>query len=61
METLLDAAATLIALLSAFLLVYGAWLCMAPLQRDRSADEAAPTSPRKRARSASDRFSASSR
>jgi hypothetical protein len=61
METLLDIGAALMALLCALLLVYGAWLCLPRFQRRRSADEAAPTSSRKRLRSASERLSASSR
>lgn len=61
METLLDVGAALMALLSVLLLVYGAWLCLPRVQRNRSADEAAPTSSRKRRRSASERLSASSR
>jgi hypothetical protein len=60
METLLDIVVALIALLSAMLLAYGAWLCMSPFQRRRSAD-GAPISLRKRMRSVSERFSASSR
>jgi hypothetical protein len=60
METLVDAGAALMALLSAGLLVYGAWLCL-PFQRKRSAGEPAPTSLRKRVRSLSERLSASSR
>lgn len=61
METLLDVAVALMALLSSVLLLYGAWLCIPPFQRKRSADGAAPTSLRKRVRSVSERFSASSR
>ena len=60
METLLDVVGALMALLSVFFLVYGALLCLPWwLQRKRSADAPAPTSRRKRARSESDRFSAS--
>jgi hypothetical protein len=61
MEMLLDAAVVLIALLCAMLLAYGAWLCLRPIQRKRSADAPAPTSLRKRVRSLSERLSASSR
>ena len=61
METLLDVGAALMALVGVLLLVYGAWLCLPPFQRSRSADDAAPTSSRKRLRSASERLSASSR
>ena len=60
MEILLDAVAALFALLGVMLLVYGAWLCLWPFQRRRSAD-ATPSSFRKRMRSVSERFSASSR
>jgi uncharacterized membrane protein len=60
METLLDVVVALIALLSTMLLVYGAWLCMPRFQRKRSPDGAA-ISLRKRMRSESERFSASSR
>ena len=61
MATLLDLAAALFALLSVVLLAYGAWLCLPLFQRKRPEDGPAPTSLRKRARSESERFSASSR
>lgn len=61
METLVDTVAALMALLSVALLAYGAWLCLPPLQRKRSAEAPAPTSLRKRVRSISERLSASSR
>jgi hypothetical protein len=61
METLLDAAIAFIALLCVMLLAYGAWLCLWPFQRKGRADAPAPTSLRKRARSTSERFSASNR
>jgi hypothetical protein len=61
METLLDAVAALIAALGVMLVVYGAWLCLWPLQRGRSVDAPAPTSLRKRVRSISERLSASKR
>ena len=56
---LLDVMATLFALLSVLLVAYGAWLCMDLFQRDRKADGS--TSVRKRLRSVSERFSASSK
>ena len=61
MATLLDMAAALFALLSVVLLAYGAWLCLPLFQRRRPEDGPAPTSLRKRARSGSERFSASSK
>ena len=61
METLLDALFALMSLLAAMLLAYGGWLCLAVPQRRRSEDAPAPTSSRKRVRSISERFSASSR
>ena len=62
MDALLDVVGALMALLSVFLLVYGALLCLPWwLQRKRSVDAPAPTSRRNRARSESDRFSASKR
>jgi|KBSSwiStaDraftv2_1062776.scaffolds.fasta_scaffold00600_31 hypothetical protein len=61
METLVDASVGLMVFLCVALLAYGAWLCLPPFQRKRSADEPAPTSFRKRVRSISERLSASSR
>lgn len=61
MVFLLDVMATLFALASVLLVAYGAWLCMDVFQRDRRADKSAPTSVRKRLRSVSERFSASSK
>lgn len=61
MDTLLDALTAVMALLCVAFIVYGAWLCLPPLQRKRSAEVSAPTSVRKRVRSISERLSASSR
>ena len=61
METLVDASVGLMVFLCVALLAYGAWLCLTPFQRKRSADVPAPTSFRKRVRSISERLSASSR
>jgi uncharacterized membrane protein len=58
---LLDAMAALFALASVLLVAYGAWLCLDLFQRDPKADGSAPTSVRKRLRSVSERFSASSK